>query len=166
MNHVDLFESEHQQDLIQLLLMLLSHSQKPALDSTERKQTGQKLVWNKNLQTKWSGEERDLAIPKPGCCFLSSVFFSTGLFFFKQRAVGVRGHGEGGCEAQLLQGRERERAMFVCVCVCVCVCVRFGLLCAMCDVVERYEEVVGAKNGWRSGMRRNWKRANEESEGG
>lgn len=34
--------------------------------------------------------------------FLSFVFFSTGLFFFKQRADSVRGQGEGCCEAQSL----------------------------------------------------------------
>lgn len=45
------------------------------------------------------------------------MFFSTGLFFFKQRAVGVR--GGGGAVKPGRCGVERAGATFVCVFVCV-----------------------------------------------
>lgn len=120
--------------------MRLSPTLKPDLDLRGKEVDRPKpCVEHKPLnKIKQRGKKIEiLQFQTPVAVSFPSVFFSTGLFFLKRRAVGVR-RAEAG-------GRESECHVHVCACVAVCACVRVE-----CDVVGRAEEEEeGAKKGWR-----------------
>lgn len=94
-------------------------AQKPDLDFTRE---GKIKVKKKKKAERKKIEASQF--PKPCFCFLCCVFFSTGLFFFKQRAVNVRGQREGGCETLSMVEERASATHSVCVCgilrFCVC----------------------------------------------